>query len=137
MVNCSWGNTGPCLRGAFHNTTHTQFTAFFSLGVQYQGITWLAEKRGQVNFVAEGQVLHQLDVVVADELGGGGGVQVGVVCLVPHPGVHHRRWGGGTFQAKGFKGCRNIYKDKTGNQKSVRFNKIPPVVPFNSLICVL
>ena len=44
-------------------------------------------------------------------------MQVGVVRLVAHPGVHHRRWGGGTFQAKGFKGCRNIYKDKTGNQK--------------------
>ena len=23
MVDCGWGNTGPCLRGAFHNTTHT------------------------------------------------------------------------------------------------------------------
>jgi len=55
----------------------------------HSGHRWLAEKRGQVNFVAEGQVLHQLDVVVADELGGGGGVQVGVVRLVAHPGVHH------------------------------------------------
>merc|ERR1719447_1723599 len=46
----------------------------------HSGHRWLAEKRGQVNLVAE-------------ELGGGGGVQVGVVCLVPHPGVHHRRCG--------------------------------------------
>merc|ERR1712241_847139 len=38
----------------------------------HSGHRWL-EKRGQVNFVAEGQVLHQLDVVVADEPGGGGG----------------------------------------------------------------
>ena len=52
-------------------------------------ITWL-EKRGQINFISEGQVLDQLDVVVAYELGGGGGVQVRVVGLVAHPRVHHR-----------------------------------------------
>ena len=95
MVDRGWGNTGPRLRGDFHHTTHTQSIAFFTIW----WVTWL-EKRGQVNFVAEGQVLHQLDVMVADELGGGGGVQVGVVRLVPHPGVHHRRWGEGTFQAR-------------------------------------
>ena len=52
--------------------------------------------------------------MVADELGGGGGVQVGVVRLVPHPGVHHRRWGG-ALSKQGFKGCKHIYKDRTGN----------------------
>ena len=52
-------------------------------------VTWL-EKRGQINFISEGQVLDQLDVVVAYELGGGGGVQVRVVGLVAHPRVHHR-----------------------------------------------
>ena len=31
MVDCGWGNTGPCLRGAFHNTTHTKCIAFFPL----------------------------------------------------------------------------------------------------------
>ena len=38
--------------------------------------------------------------MVADELGGGGGVQVGVVSLVAHPRVHHRRWGGLRVQAR-------------------------------------
>ena len=38
MVDCSWGNTGPCLRGLSttqHTVGHTQFIAFLSLGVQY------------------------------------------------------------------------------------------------------
>ena len=88
--------------------------------------------------VAEGQVLHQLDVVVADELGGGGGVQVRVVRLVPHPSVHHRRWGMGKLsKQKGSKGMQKYLQRRKTRMDQKRSNKIQPVVPFNSLICVL
>ena len=77
--------------------------------------------------------------MVADELGGGGGVQVRVVRLVPHPSVHHRRWGMGRLsKQKGSTRDAEIFtkKDKNGPKRG-GFNKIQPVVPFNSLICVL
>ena len=118
MVDRGWGNTGPRLRGDFHHTTHTQSIPFYSLprGTIWW-VTWL-EKRGQVNFVAEGQVLHQLDVVVADELGGGGGVQVGVVGLVAHPRVHHRRWGGLRVQTRVSRDAEIFTKAKILEHKS-------------------
>merc|ERR1712192_314480 len=55
-------------------------TRHYVLHQVHPGHRWLAEKRGQVNFVSEGQVLHQLDVVVADELGGGVGCR-SVLCV--------------------------------------------------------
>ena len=114
------GETLDPVSGGISTTQHTRnpLHSFFSLEVRtIWWVTWL-EKRGQVNFVAEGQVLHQLDVVVADELGGGGGVQVGVVGLVAHPRVHHRRWGGLRVQARVSRDAEIFTKAKIFERKS-------------------
>ena len=56
--------------------------------------------------------------MVADELGGGGGVQVGVVGLVAHPRVHHRRWGGLRVQARVSRDAEIFTKAKILERKS-------------------